>query len=1200
MEDILRGGGKEDGRSGEGGGKVGKEGKRGWEQGREEKTHGGRGGTGGGDLHAAFEESYRKLSTLLPSNDALDSAAAWTLSEHRDPRTELEFTRHLLHSVLLSLASPIDEVWDPYDVKPQVFALDSFLALPVFTNVKYLRLFCSRFGITVRDPSGVLWAKPVKEEEGQDQEWRRIEARNPHNDNCTSRKDRCGEGNEMKERQQEHYSEEKGREGTERGVNHKGEVKANSGIQLLLPSTSVSAFTPSAPLTSTGPFRNDFPRKGEASSSVCSPAEMACTPPTASSPITSATTRGHPENPTPSHSSCVSQTKRSSEEPIFLYRLPPGHPADPSASASRDKVDASSLESSGAGTMTRSTITITAEELFHEMDFEEESGAKKVKEEVEVEVKVERGGRRETKKEETHSNVFPSSSPLSSKSCLSPWTTRAIARDTTSTTTTSFSSCFSSPPTTSPLLPLVSPLDCAEAMTVTPTPPSPPPSAGVAEKAHERKGKEESEGAKAGRRIISMGKEEDFDRERRGLQEDKPYSLNTAVRGNREKMGNGVGGRRRPTTNHGLPAPLSDLPKGNRTGALCKKKRANKKKEKGRRALYRKDLHQRRTRKEQGHHVPSPFPSPPSYLYHRSGKSQKRRVSKHRRQHRRQSVLFSLRVLHKMRTTLVKRIQRRRAVLASARKQSKEGREPWRETQREKKIFSFPTTTATSTTRQMKGQDEEEVKEKEEDPSKRGAQEEEKEDEEDPRRRWEEIQRQARYAAHLETIRPFRIQHAWPLPTFGRPFLHPFCIGYFADIHTLLHNASILLSRKVDIVLNPGSPIELVLARERMDRVLHGRDGGTPSAGVYSGDDEMAEGGGGGGLEGDSGEGGSTHGHGLLHTAYLRVEQVLRREFLEFFRQYCPEVQQACSACVAVPPQSLEEEEQQEGREADQFFITLEEEAAGDKWEGRQGSSSSCSHPQEKGKRKNMTQRKKKRRMRRKRRGGKSLPSSSTSASSYSDFFPRTEEEGAAPVGDFLHSQRCSQWRAVEERYSGGAAYEVVLLIDSTEEAKTFYTLQKAKHQGKLLGHYSLDIIPMRLAAPHVREMASVFYDKAMEEERRAVVKRQQEEEEQAQYKNWTWDGEGCMNRSTMAMMKRKKNKKNKWGGSNEGEEVENADYNERKSSSGGRCLTGFRQVGRCVRVNPAQGADSFFYDPTNAYTEPHAVFTESLTTGSG
>ncbi|CBZ23925.1 conserved hypothetical protein [Leishmania mexicana MHOM/GT/2001/U1103] len=95
---------------------------------------------------------------LLPRNDALEAAIALCISENRDARTDLELVQRLVNSTLLSFASPVCRRWDPYDVKPQVFALDNYIALPVFTSLEYLRLFCQRFGFAVRDPSGVLWA----------------------------------------------------------------------------------------------------------------------------------------------------------------------------------------------------------------------------------------------------------------------------------------------------------------------------------------------------------------------------------------------------------------------------------------------------------------------------------------------------------------------------------------------------------------------------------------------------------------------------------------------------------------------------------------------------------------------------------------------------------------------------------------------------------------------------------------------------------------------------------------------------------------------------------------------------------------------------------------------------------------------------------------------------------------------------------
>ncbi|AIO00058.1 hypothetical protein LPMP_291070 [Leishmania panamensis] len=112
---------------------------------------------GGGSATGAAAAQLRALQ-LLPRSDALEAAIALSISSNRDARTDLELVRCLVNSTLLSFASPVDRRWDPYDVKPQVFALDHYIALPVFTSLDYVRLFCQRFGFAVRDPSGVLWA----------------------------------------------------------------------------------------------------------------------------------------------------------------------------------------------------------------------------------------------------------------------------------------------------------------------------------------------------------------------------------------------------------------------------------------------------------------------------------------------------------------------------------------------------------------------------------------------------------------------------------------------------------------------------------------------------------------------------------------------------------------------------------------------------------------------------------------------------------------------------------------------------------------------------------------------------------------------------------------------------------------------------------------------------------------------------------
>lgn len=118
-----------------------------------------------------------------------------------------------------------------------------------------------------------------------------------------------------------------------------------------------------------------------------------------------------------------------------------------------------------------------------------------------------------------------------------------------------------------------------------------------------------------------------------------------------------------------------------------------------------------------------------------------------------------------------------------------------------------------------------------------------------------------RFLHAVGTIAPLQIKQATPLPIFGPP-IRPFFVGYFADVQTLLHNAAIV-PEKVDIVLNPCSSLEFVLARESTDRVLFGDQ--------------------------------------LLIQAYHKLEKELQREFAAFFARCCPEVRQARSACVPLP-----------------------------------------------------------------------------------------------------------------------------------------------------------------------------------------------------------------------------------------------------------------------------------------------------------
>lgn len=95
--------------------------------------------------------------SFLPQNRSLEDAISMCVYHHQDPRSMLSFTKGLMDSTLISLASPVGP-WDPYDIKPQVFALDTYLGIPVFTSLPHLAAFCRTFEFSVRDPSGNIWA----------------------------------------------------------------------------------------------------------------------------------------------------------------------------------------------------------------------------------------------------------------------------------------------------------------------------------------------------------------------------------------------------------------------------------------------------------------------------------------------------------------------------------------------------------------------------------------------------------------------------------------------------------------------------------------------------------------------------------------------------------------------------------------------------------------------------------------------------------------------------------------------------------------------------------------------------------------------------------------------------------------------------------------------------------------------------------
>lgn len=305
----------------------------------------------------------------------------------------------------------------------------------------------------------------------------------------------------------------------------------------------------------------------------------------------------------------------------------------------------------------------------------------------------------------------------------------------------------------------------------------------------------------------------------------------------------------------------------------------------------------------------------------------------------------------------------------------------------------------------------------------------------------------ATYWQTVAQTAPFELKQATPLPTFG-PFLHPFLLGYFADITTLLHNAAIV-PEKVDVVVNPGSPIEFVLARAATDRVLHKAQ--------------------------------------LLHTAYLRVEKELQREFSTFFSLYCPEVLCAFSACVPLP---LDTEEKAAVRRASRSTV------------GGSGAS-------------------------------------------------------ANPLQEYRERTRLLR----EAEYRNGVAYELTILIRSSSLEETFMKIQQAKRQSMLMGHADLDVLPETAAAPYVRELAHVFYDGASEQEKRFAQESLVAHNEEVSSRE------------------------------REGEEGESRHAVPAAESRMGV----FVRRGPHRTINVAQSADSYFHDPTNAYTEAHAIFTEEL-----
>ena len=115
----------------------------------------------------------------------------------------------------------------------------------------------------------------------------------------------------------------------------------------------------------------------------------------------------------------------------------------------------------------------------------------------------------------------------------------------------------------------------------------------------------------------------------------------------------------------------------------------------------------------------------------------------------------------------------------------------------------------------------------------------------------------------LEIHKTFQITQAAPINTYNVPMARPYFIGYFADVKTLLHNCKGIVPLKVDIIVNPASPLEMVLNRSATDQVLSGEN--------------------------------------LVQQAYHRVERAIQSELHVFFAVHCPEVLAARSICYPQP-----------------------------------------------------------------------------------------------------------------------------------------------------------------------------------------------------------------------------------------------------------------------------------------------------------
>jgi hypothetical protein len=110
-------------------------------------------------------------------------------------------------------------------------------------------------------------------------------------------------------------------------------------------------------------------------------------------------------------------------------------------------------------------------------------------------------------------------------------------------------------------------------------------------------------------------------------------------------------------------------------------------------------------------------------------------------------------------------------------------------------------------------------------------------------------------------VERFDFSAAVPLPVHG-PFDHPFLFGYFGAAATVLENSH-GIPGDVDLVLNPASPLELVLGSETT-RYLLRRDG-------------------------------------IIERCMRDVDRVVRAELARFFQRHCPEVMAARSVIYPRP-----------------------------------------------------------------------------------------------------------------------------------------------------------------------------------------------------------------------------------------------------------------------------------------------------------